>query len=355
MSHRAPSLIPPELARELQGIQSWPKRRTLATLYHAAILQREYAESRLANWPPPAVAGAVDAHLITFVCYRDRLLLLRMVASFLRFVGRPKMLTIICHDQLGQAAHTLSQFDAQIEVIAFSEYMNRERLPPIVMDFARRHAFGRKLAVLMKEPTDCPVIYTDTDIEFFRGGGRLASMLNMAERPYYLQDAALTTNSESGYDSRLLQGKPVKPRVNGGFCVFPKPVDWEPALSRLEPFVDSPRFLTEQTVVALLMTQEHGIGLPMHDYVLSWEDTCSPFDRHARADIVLRHYASPVLRWKLWLRGGHRGLKALPQATIATGLRLASRDALAHPDSITDREAPPMVVAGPEENDWNAV
>ena len=43
-----------------------------------------------------------------------------------------------------------------------------------------------------------------------------------------------------------------------------------------------------------------------------------PWDAYATRDIVLRHYASPILRWKLWLKGGPRGLRSIPQAWMAS-------------------------------------
>lgn len=342
-------MISPELAPGLKSIPSPLKRGAVAALYIAAAAQREYAESRLDSWKAPTPRGPVDAHLVTLACYRDRLLLMRMVASFLSLVGRPKAITIVCHDDLGDAVDALRRFDAPIECLSFAEYADRENIPPVVRRFAQVHGFGRKLAVLMKRPAGCPVVYTDTDIEFFQGGYRLAELLRSPGRnPWYLYDVGAATAPGGGYDERLLEPDqdPVIQGVNGGFCVFPTPVDWDPVLDRLKPAVDTPLFLTEQTVVAMLMTQEHAWALPSRDYILSWDDSASPIDRH-RGDTVMRHYASPVLRWKLWLRGGHRGMRTLPMALAASALR-RFRPTSGGSRGSGDSEGPPLAVVSPD-------
>ena len=57
--------------------------------------------------------------------------------------------------------------------------------------------------------------------------------------------------------------------------------------------------------------------MPPDEFVLSYDDMKWPWDSYRRSDVVLRHYASHLIRWKLWLYGGPHGLRTLPRACLS--------------------------------------
>jgi hypothetical protein len=118
------------------------------------------------------------------------------------------------------------------------------------------------------------------------------------------------------YDERMIEGLDVLPGANAGFCLFRRTPDWSLAFDRLAAVVEDATSLSEQTAVAITLTREGARPLPADQFILNWDDLGIPWDPYARRDVVLRHYATPARRWKLWLRGGPRGLRTLPRAGV---------------------------------------
>jgi hypothetical protein len=310
-------LVPPELEGPLADVPAPWKRFALATFYSLAVLQRMYGERNLASWSPPRIRKSIELDVITLACERDRLVALRMVHSFLANAGRPTSFTVVSDGSLSRATSAaLQNLSKVVRVVAFSDVASERDVDDMLMRFASKHPFGMKFALLTGHSGARPVLWTDTDVIFFRGARRLAHYVSTGDTaPRYMQEPS------SGYDDRLLTGIAVLPGVNAGFCLFPKPINWDLALERIGPYVDSPTFVTEQTAVAIAFTQAHALPFPPTDFIVTWDDIKWPWDAYAHKDIVARHYASWLVRWKLWLKGGPAGVRTLPRATIDYALR----------------------------------
>ncbi len=293
-------------------------------MYAAAESQRRYAEARLNEWPAARPARDIDVVVTTLACERDRLLVMRMLDSLLRRAGRPAEIQVISDGSLSPSTRSaLLALDPSIHVCEFAEFARRQRLPDAVVTFAAAQPFGMKFGVLLTPVSDRPVLYVDSDVEFLRGARRLTEWVeSFDDAPRYMADA-ISEVPLAGYDPRVIGDLDVLPSVNAGVCLFSRQPDWAPALRALQDVADSPTFLTEQTLVAITMTLEHGKPFPPDEFILRWEDAGRPWDLYSRTDRVLRHYASPILRWKMYLRGGARGLRTLP---VAIAARIGARD-----------------------------
>ena len=292
-------------------------------MYGIADAQRRWAEAHLGRWPSARPRQSLDLDVTTLACERDRLLAMRMVSSLLNRGGRPAEIRVVSDGSLSvRSAEALGRLDPCVRVLDFRELAQRERLPEIVMRFAATHPFGIKLGVLMTAVRERPTLYVDTDVEFLSGAAELKNGF-IGDRPRYLRENGAVAST--GYDRRVIGDLPVVPGVNAGVCYFPRRIDWTRALHRLNEVLECPDFLTEQSIVALVMTLEGAIPLPEDDFILEWIDVALPWDRHLRRPAVLRHYASPILRWKMHMRGGPHGLRTLPLAIGNVAARQISR------------------------------
>ena len=91
--------------------------------------------------------------------------------------------------------------------------------------------------------------------------------------------------------------------LNAGFFILYEAPDWAAALDRLARLEARPNFHTEQTLMHLTMHAGGARPLDQLRYVVSVNDMFSYRDEHARRQIVLRHYTTPV-RYKLWCNLG---------------------------------------------------
>jgi hypothetical protein len=113
----------------------------------------------------------------------------------------------------------------------------------------------------------------------------------------------------------MTAGLSLLPSINSGAVLIPRALGGPDSLARLGVAVDSPNILIEQTAVAATFTYEEVRGYPSDQFILTWDDIQWPSAPFARGDVILGHYASTLLRSKLWLHGGSRGLPCVSAAT----------------------------------------
>ena len=263
------------------------------------------------EWPRPVqAAGRIDADVVTLACERDRVLLYRMIESFVSQVGEPAEILLVSDGSLTRdTTELLTGLSPSVRVTSFPGFIQEHPPPALVEQYAQIDLWGVKLAVEMRPPSGRPLIYTDSDVLFLGGGARLREYL-AGDRPRYMRQEV------DAYDERLTDGSDVLPGVNAGFYICPREIDWTEPVERLARVIDEPTIFTEQTVLALALTAAGAEPLPPDEFVLSYDDLKWPWDRYRRRDIVVRHYASHEIRWKLWLHGGPAGLRTLPRACL---------------------------------------
>jgi hypothetical protein len=317
------ALVAPELREPLAAVPRGWKRLAVGSMYATATAQRMYAEDRLQLASPPTPPADVDLDVVALSCERDRLLVWRMVRSFLSRVGRPASFVIFSDGTVSETTRAaLQRLSPAVRVVDFDGWIASKALATPIKRFAETHVLGKKIPIMMEASWERPLLYVDSDIEFLSGASRFRSLLAEGRagkgRPRYQLEID-TNRRHAGYDERLAREVPaVLPRVSSGFNLLFDPLDWSQALAVVHPFIETPTFLTEQTTFAIAMTANDGEALPEGDYILRWEDLDRPWDRYGRKDVVMRHYGSARLRWKMWAKGGPAGMRALPQALSAS-------------------------------------
>ena len=268
----------------------------------AAVAARRAYEGRLRQLTAEGIAGdapPVALHVLSFSCERDLPEQVASVGSFLAHVGVPTELTIVSDGSHSQDSRDLLEaIHPSITVIDWRS-VARPGLPQALWDYAEISWRGRKLLVLVSLPVDGPLLYTDADMLFFAGAVELRELPSAAGAgPRYLLDC----DGEGPFldVSMLTNPGEEAESINSGFIFIPRPLDWTPALARLERRLRSGRAtFTGQTVVHLTL---HGAGARSFDpsrYVVAVDDRSQLEDPYARPEIVLRHYVMPV-RHKFW-------------------------------------------------------
>lgn len=217
------------------------------------------------------------------------------IRSFLRYVGRPKQLTVVSDGTLSHHdIEILESIDPMISVSPYSQWLPRD-LPPKIYSYLTADPMGKQLALLMSLPVERPTLYLDSDVLFFSGAKDFISLEETGGAPaLYLADCQLSA------DERLFRsdGERSQP-VNAGVLLFLKKLDWSFAVSRFLESEGSPNFFTGQSMTHLTMHANKALPLDARKCVLRLDDQFVYSDHYARADLALRHYVNPV-RHKFW-------------------------------------------------------
>ncbi len=252
-----------------------------------------------------------------------------MVSSLLARVGTPRSFTVVSDGSITPTtAAAVRRLSPVIDITESSELLESSWVPESVRRFAHSHVLGIKLAIMMRPVDGAACLFVDTDVEFHAGGRRLLGYLGDLEQgPRFMEhpewiDGVGVPNT---YDPRLLEGRDVLPRVNSGVVIWSRALEWSDALERIEPIADQALALSEQTAVALALSDSGARVLPAQEFVLVADDGGSPFDRHTGERTILRHYFSIGLQWKMNLKGGPSGMRSAP-AAVLTALARSLRD-----------------------------
>jgi hypothetical protein len=279
---------------------------------------RLITQSKFRSWPPEAVrarrryarglrrlvAGGIDCterlpvRVLAFSSERDLPEQVASARSLLTTAGAPVELQIVSDGTHSRRSRRLLQaVHPSVSVVDWRR-LARPRLPRALWDYAAASWRGKKLLVLVSLELDRPLLYTDADILFFPGAAELRR-LDAAAGHRYLLDCG--RGSRRFLDREMLADESEGERsINSGFIFFAGPIDWAPALRRLEQRLQNGQAtFTGQTVVHLAL---HGAGATPFDperYVMADDDRLQPGDPYASSERVLRHYVTPM-RHKFW-------------------------------------------------------
>ncbi|AFY41936.1 hypothetical protein [Nostoc sp. PCC 7107] len=279
--------------------------------YHAARIQGQVISNlytklvaKISKFPIKQ-SRQVDINVYSFSCERDLPVQVASIRSFIRHVGIPNKFTVISDGSYTiNSRNVLCQIHPCVNVVDWKDLANPQ-IPHYIFDYALNHphrptmAMWRRLAALMSLDITEPTIYTDADILFFPGATDLIKLCASDDSStWYLPDC------KPSLDERiLLEATDKLNPVNAGFFILKKQLDWYKPLERVEKFVDSPIFYTDQTVVHLAMHNDDAKPLAADKYIINVDDQFVYPDRYAAKHIALRHYVNDV-RHKFWFNAG---------------------------------------------------
>ncbi|WP_055074525.1 hypothetical protein [Pseudanabaena sp. 'Roaring Creek'] len=269
--------------------------------YHAAKIQgnflRSIYKSSLSTLVslPIAQERQVPIKVYALSCERDLPEQVASLRSFLRYVGIPKVFTIMSDGSYTEESiKLLRRIHPCVDVQLLTKFQ-REDLPQSVYEYASQQAMGKKLAALMSIPIDGATLYTDSDILFFQGASHLAELATSeGSATYYLPDCKNSLDKRLIYED-VEQQEP----INAGFILFKKALDWQEPVQRLAKLPELPNYFSEQTIVNLTIKSNRGIALDRDKYVMNVDDQFVYPDRFVTKQTAMRHYVSDI-RHKFW-------------------------------------------------------
>jgi hypothetical protein len=242
-------------------------------------------------------APPIGLHLVCFSSERDVPEQVASARSFLASAGVPSQLTIVSDGSHSAGSRELLRaLHSCIEVVDWDSFL-RPDLPRALLDYSRMSWRGKKVAALASLEVETPVFYTDSDVLFFASAMELRRLEGETEARY-LRDA---TEGVFLDRSLLVDASEQREGVNSGVICFPRRPDWSPALRRLTERRWKPTTFTGQTIVHLTLHQAGARPFDPARYVVATDDQDAREDLYAGADVVLRHYVTPV-RHKFWTR-----------------------------------------------------
>lgn len=219
------------------------------------------------------------------------------IRSFLANVGKPNCFVVFSDGSYTRRSIDLLKRIHHVVAV-------RESLPPLppglpakTRQYLQTHSTGKQLAAIMSLPLNQPALYTDSDVLFFRGAGKLADLRQVASVPaFYLADQGFAG------DERLIRDAAEKQNpVNIGLLLLFRRLDWSAGLDRLLSLEGPPNFFTGQTVTHLCLHANGAVPFDPQSYVLKVDDQFGYRDWYAGGSLVMRHYVNPV-RHKFWTR-----------------------------------------------------
>ncbi|MEO5720560.1 MAG: hypothetical protein ABIR71_03700 [Chthoniobacterales bacterium] len=253
--------------------------------------------SALLSFLPPVRRHAQELPFEVF-SYSGEVSLPEQVASlrsFLRHAGRPRRFTVVSDGT--HSARSLALLRAIDPVVAISQAAEwiPPQLPARFHEYLRHHPTGKQLAVIMSLPKNGAAFYIDSDVLFFPGARELVALQPSPHAPVrFLADCQLSA------DERLFRDpEETRSPVNTGVLFLTHPLDWSCSLERFMGLDGEPTFFTNQTMTHLTMHANDAEPFDAKKWVLQLDDQFVYPDRHAQAEIVLRHYVNPV-RHKFW-------------------------------------------------------
>lgn len=271
--------------------------------YHLALRWARWKRSAYQHRLPALVRSPAPrspdsaAAFYSFSGHRDLPEQVACLRTFLRHAAHPRKMVVV-----GDGTHTETDQDLlralhpRLETLPWDAFIRKD-LPAKLMDYARSHPLGKKIAVLMSVQESGSWIFSDSDILYFASAGdirrRLTEPTGTAE---YLEDCY------PSLDDRLVKGPGEKRApVNSGFILVHRPLDWRLAMERFEAMEGESGYFTEQTLFHLAVQASGGKSLPMDRYVIQSDDQWVAADRHSGPGVVLRHYFSSI-RYKMWMK-----------------------------------------------------
>jgi hypothetical protein len=241
------------------------------------------------------------------------------IVSFIKYAGLPLSWTIYSDGSHSEEQIKLvtSHFDYVViksvdwDALKSVEELCCDELKPYhnyVLDYARNHAFGKRLFYYLNHPLDHPTLFIDSDILFYEKANSFEILINESPRfnGWYMPDilwGCLDSRYKRTHSEQMYQ-------VNAGLMfVLNKFNNYNKALEFYKVLESKYEYFSEQTIINILLKDNSFMPLPPKTFIL---DACDQFDflyKFKPKQIAVRHYTGPV-RHKMWQKNykWHLGL-----------------------------------------------
>lgn len=241
------------------------------------------------------------------------------ILSFVRYVGIPTKWTLY-----SDGSHTNQQISLiekefyfvkvksiDFDAISSLEAMCKDVIKPYhtyMLDYARNHAFGKRLFYYLNHAISKPTLFIDSDIMFYEKANSFEFLIN--EKPiangWYMPDVAwgcLDSRYKAINNIQMYQ-------VNAGLMLLCNEFrEYKDGLEFYKILDSKYEYFSEQTIIHTLLKSNSFMPLPPKTFIL---DTADQFDfryLYKPSEMAVRHYTGPV-RHKIWQKSykWHLGL-----------------------------------------------
>lgn len=253
----------------------------------------------------------IGMEVVSFSSRNDYSEQILSILSFLRYIGKPIAWTIYSDGSHTdeQRKQVLTDFDfVRIKSINWDEIISLEDLccddlkpyHHYVLDYAKNHAFGKRLFYYLNHPINSPTLFIDSDVLFYENASVFNTLINEEPKAngWYMPDigwGCLDSRYKAIYAQQTYQ-------VNAGLMFLLKKFDnYTKSLDFYKVLDFKYEYFSEQTIIHMLLKENSFMPLTPKIFIL---DTGDQFDfsyLYTPKEMAVRHYTGPV-RHKMWQR-----------------------------------------------------
>ena len=237
-----------------------------------------------------SIPSNVNFTVVSFSGKKQFLDQLFSIASFYRNIGKPESWTIY-----NDGTYTDEELDIfhRIERICIKEISSfRKELPEASL---KKFPTLQKIEILKNISPNSPVIFTDSDILFYKGLRRYEKMLE--QHNWYIADEGFSYFDTDYIANNATDMEP----LNLGFMVLNSKPKWGPVLDYIVGKFNEGRlsYWTDQTACHIMAQNEKFKVLSKEEFVVGGNDSFKFKSASDYNRIALRHFVGPV-RHKMW-------------------------------------------------------
>lgn len=263
---------------------------------------------------------SITMEVVSFSSFNDFPEQLMSILSFVKYIGIPLKWTIYSdgsHTET-QRKQITSRFDfVTIEsfdwegVTTIEELCCNDLKPyhKYILDYARNHAFGKRLFYYLNHPLNHPTLFIDSDVLFYEKANVFEILIKEDPKAngWYMPDnvwGCLDSRYVAIHSEQMYQ-------VNAGLMFVLKRFDnYKKSLDFYKVLDCKYEYFSEQTIINILLKENSFMPLTPKTFILDSGDQFDFSYLYHPKQMAVRHYTGPV-RHKMWQKDykWHLGLK----------------------------------------------
>lgn len=251
----------------------------------------------------------VEVEVVSFSSSNDYSEQVLSILSFLRYLGKPLSWTIYSDGSHTDKQKKQISIDTDFvtiksidwdELVTLEDLCNSDIKPyhKYILDYAKNHAFGKRLFYYLNHPINRPTLFIDSDILFYEKANLFDVLIKEEPKAngWFMPDiewGCLDSRYKAIYSQQTYQ-------VNAGLMFVLKKFDnYKKSLDFYKVLDGKYEYFSEQTIINILLKDNCFMPLNPKKFIL---DTGDQFDfsyLHNPKQMAIRHYTGPV-RHKMW-------------------------------------------------------